>query len=223
MKNVIGLQLCCAMVAEGLLNGSWSALGGFQSRKKLARRPLGAVLERLRSLQDGPMGSEARSGGGGGSIFGWPWPLGAPLIKENRLITTTNTNFMRDLNTPWAKGPANFGLLRAPNAGRGLISLVYQRHRQARFQLCQRLHAYLDVRQWMRQVMFHVDRSSDYACIGRAVASQIACRLSGSDYWRDETGHAQTSQMSMGGAQVPLSDSILAQLSDGHVGSLSQM
>ena len=34
-------------------------------------------------------------------MFGWPWPLGA-------LITATNTSFMRDLNTPWAKGPAIF-------------------------------------------------------------------------------------------------------------------
>ena len=70
MKNGIGLQLGCAMAAEGLLNGSWSALGGFQSRKKLAWRPLGAVLERLRSLQDGPTGSEGRSTGGQGEVEG---------------------------------------------------------------------------------------------------------------------------------------------------------
>ena len=84
MKNGIGLQLGCAMAAEGFLNGSWSALGGFQSRKKLAWRPLGAVLGRLRSLQDGPTGSELRWRGGGWSIFGWALPLGAPLIKDYR-------------------------------------------------------------------------------------------------------------------------------------------
>ena len=39
------------------------------------------------------------------------WPAmapGEPIIKDYRLITTTNTSFMEDLNTPWAKGPANF-------------------------------------------------------------------------------------------------------------------
>ena len=80
MKNGIGLQLGCAMVAEGLLNGSWSALGGFQSRKKLAWRPLGAVLQRLRSLQDGPAEIDGRWARGKGSIFHWPW--GAPLSKN---------------------------------------------------------------------------------------------------------------------------------------------
>ena len=39
--------------ADPLGKGSWSALGALWSRKKLAWRPLGAVLERLRSLQDG--------------------------------------------------------------------------------------------------------------------------------------------------------------------------
>ena len=86
MKNGIGLQRGCAMVAEGLLNGSWSALGGFQTRKKLAWRPLGAVLERLGSLQDGPTGSEPRKRGGRRSIFRWPQPLGSATVKDNRLI-----------------------------------------------------------------------------------------------------------------------------------------
>ena len=88
------------MAAESLLNRSWSALDGSWSR-------LGAlkIASRWPDTVRGEVGG--RSGGGKVSIFGWPWPLGAPLIKENRLITTTNTNFMQDLNTPWAKGPAN--------------------------------------------------------------------------------------------------------------------
>ena len=53
IENGFGLQLGCVMAAEGLLNGSWSALGGLRSRKNVSWRPPGAVLERLRSLQDG--------------------------------------------------------------------------------------------------------------------------------------------------------------------------
>ena len=89
------------MAAERLLNGPWSDLGASWSRIKVAWKPLGWPDTDRREVK-------WRSGGGGVGIFGWPWPLGAPLIKEYRLITTTNTNFMEDLNTPWAKGPANF-------------------------------------------------------------------------------------------------------------------
>ena len=35
MRNGIRLQLGCVMAAEGLLNGSWSALGGLRSRKNV--------------------------------------------------------------------------------------------------------------------------------------------------------------------------------------------
>ena len=47
---------------------------------------------------------------GGASLAGHG-PRGAQIINEYRLITTTNTNFILDLNTPWAKGPANYNLI----------------------------------------------------------------------------------------------------------------
>ena len=53
-----------------------------EAEQKVAWRPLGAVLERLRSPQDGLREIDGRLGGGWPGEFGWPWPWGAPLSKN---------------------------------------------------------------------------------------------------------------------------------------------
>ena len=89
--------------SKRLLEASWSCLGGVWVA-------LGVVMERLRSLPRGLTEIGPRSTGGkrefdGASQAGHgPW--GAPLIKDDRLITTTKTDFMQGLTTPWAKAPA---------------------------------------------------------------------------------------------------------------------
>ena len=47
MKNGIGLQLGCAMSVEGLLNGSWNALGGSWNRTKTPLDRSSRTLGRL--------------------------------------------------------------------------------------------------------------------------------------------------------------------------------
>ena len=94
------LQDGCPTPLGWLLGPSWSLL----EAKKSSRE---ASWMARRESAGGRREVDGRSRGDKGSIFGWPWPLGAPLIKEYRLITAINTRFMEGLNTPWAKCPAN--------------------------------------------------------------------------------------------------------------------
>ena len=69
---------------------------------------LGAVLDRLRSLPRGLGEIDPRSAGGRGGNFRWPWPLGSATIKDYLVRNNNQHQVIGDLNTPWARGPANY-------------------------------------------------------------------------------------------------------------------
>ena len=87
---------CSYKASRRPLEASWSRLEGLWVA-------LGAVLEARHRSAGGQQEVRERSGRGQGSIFGWPWPPGAPRAR-GLLINNNETHpAMRGLTRPGPK------------------------------------------------------------------------------------------------------------------------